>query len=127
MGRRPAKRHKSATSIKEHADSLAEEGRLDEAIEEYRSLIVIDPADPCAHFSLCDAYHKKGMIDEALTEIDESMRLRPGWPFYHNKKGKLLEDKGDFKGAAFEYGEALRIKPDFAVAKGNLKSVEERL
>jgi DNA-binding SARP family transcriptional activator len=51
----------SAAKVKEHADSLAEEGRLDEAIEEYRSLIEIDPADPCSHFGLCDAYHKKGI------------------------------------------------------------------
>lgn len=124
MGRRPTKGHKSAVSVKEHADSLAEEGRLDEAIAEYGALIKMEPGDPCSHFSLCDAYHKKGMVDEALSEIDESMRLRPGWPFYHNKKGKLLEEKGDMEASMREYEEAVRLKPDFTDAIERLRHVK---
>lgn len=108
---------------KERADALVDEGRLDEAIEEYRAAIALDPSDPCTHFGLCDAYDKKGMTDAAMRELREAMRLRPGWPYYHNRMGKLLESAGKPEEAASEYAEAVRIKPDLDDALAGLRRV----
>jgi tetratricopeptide (TPR) repeat protein len=102
------------------ADTLSDEGKLDEAIVEYRALIALEPGDPCSHFGLGDAYHKKGMLTEALAEVEESIRLRPGWPFYHNKTGKILADMGDAGAAIGEFEKAIALKPDFEDAIANL-------
>lgn len=100
-----------------------EEGRLDEAIEEYKAAIALDESDPCSHFGLCDAYAKKGMADAAIRELTEAMRLRPGWPYYHNRMGEFLESAGRMDEAAREYTEALRLKPDFVDALAGLRRV----
>lgn len=116
-----ATKAKEAAALKEHADRLSDEGRLDDAIEEYVAAIALDPRDPCFRFGLGDAYHKKGMLQEALKEIEESIRLRPGWPFYHNKMGKIYEGQGNVASAIVEFEEAIRLKPDFEDAIASLK------
>ena len=115
------------TSIKAKAEGLLDEGRLDEAIAEYRALIELDVDDPCSHFGLCDSYNQKGMLDEALYEIDEAIRLRPGWPLYHNKKGKILEGKGDQALALIEFKAAVAIKPDLEDALKSIRRIERKM
>ncbi|MGA9140587.1 MAG: tetratricopeptide repeat protein [Methanocella sp.] len=118
MARHKVKRQ---ATTKQHADALVEEGRLDEAIEEYKAAIALDESDPCSHFGLCDAYDKKGMADAAMRELKAAMRLRPGWPYYHSRMGKLLESAGRTEEAAREYEEALRLKPDLGDALAGLR------
>jgi tetratricopeptide (TPR) repeat protein len=115
-----------AIDNKARADALFDEGRIDEAIIEYKALISITPEDACAHFGLCDAYHHKGKPDMALREIDEAMRLKPEWPYYHNKKGKILEYAGDIEGAISQFERALQLKPDYADAFSNLDRLRKR-
>jgi tetratricopeptide (TPR) repeat protein/predicted O-methyltransferase YrrM len=120
MARHKVKRQ---ATTKQHADALVNEGRLDEAIEEYRAAIALDESDPCSRFGLCDAYDKKGMADAAMRELKVAMRLRPGWPYYHNRMGRLLESAGRIGEAAREYAEAVRLKPDFGDALAGLRRV----
>jgi tetratricopeptide (TPR) repeat protein len=95
------------------ADALFDEGRLDEAIAEYKALIAMTPDDACAHFGLGDAYHGKRIYGLALAEIREALRLKPEWPFYHNKMGKILESAGDIDGAIGQFKLAISLKPDY--------------
>lgn len=125
MGRMKAKGKKDAAAIKEHADSLSDKGRLDEAIEEYKASILLEPSDPCSHFGLGDAYFKKGLREEAVVEVREAMRLRPGWPFYHSKLGAMMEAFGRSREAEEEYGEALRLKPDLEAAREGLARLKK--
>jgi tetratricopeptide (TPR) repeat protein len=122
MGR---KSKKKAASLKKHGDSLFDAGRLDEAIEEYKASIMLDPSDACAHFSLGDAYFNKGLSEEALGEIREAMRLKPHWPFYHNKLGEMMEALGRPEEAEKEYREALRLKPDLEAAREGLVHIKK--
>lgn len=116
---------KNAVSLKEHADRLSGSGRLEEAIEEYKTSIMLDPSDPCSHFGLGDAYFKKGLRSEAVAEIREAMRLRPGWPYYHNKLGSMMEAFGSPGEAEKEYSEALRLKPDLEAARDGLERIKK--
>jgi tetratricopeptide (TPR) repeat protein/predicted O-methyltransferase YrrM len=117
MGR---KGRKKTMSHKERGDSLFDEGRMDEAIEEYKASVMLDPSDACSHFSLGDAYFNKGLSEEALGEIREAMRLKPHWPFYHKKLGEMMEALGRPVEAEKEYREALRLKPDLEEAREGL-------
>ncbi|HTX44623.1 MAG TPA: tetratricopeptide repeat protein [Methanocella sp.] len=122
MGRKSTKK---AASLKKHGDSLFDAGRMDEAIEEYKASIALDPSDACAHFSLGDAYFIKGRSEEALGEIREAMRLKPHWPFYHKKLGEMMEAMGRLDEAKEEYREALRIKPDLEAAREGLARIKK--
>ncbi len=122
MGRRSTRK---ATSLKKRGDSLFDEGRTDEAIEEYKASIALDPSDACAHFSLGDSYFIKGLREEALAEIREAMRLKPHWPFYHRKLGEMMEAFGRLDDAVKEYEEALRLKPDLEAAKEGLARIKK--
>ncbi len=122
MGR---KSKKKAASLKEYGDSLFDEGRLDEAIEEYKASIALDTSDACAHFSLGDSYFNKGMMEEGVGEVREAMRLKPHWPFYHKKLGEMMEALGRLDEAAREYGEALRLKPDLEAAREGLARINK--
>lgn len=117
---------KNPAEKKAEADALFDEGRLDEAIVEYKVLIAMTPGDACAHFGLCDAYHLKGDLDLALLEIGEAMRLKPDWPYYHNKMGKILESSGDRKAALAQFELAVRLKPDYEDALVNLGQLRRK-
>ncbi len=117
---------RNAASLKKRGDSLFDAGRLDEAIEEYRASIALDPSDACAHFSLGDSYFIKGLREEGVGEIREAMRLKPRWPFYHRKLGEMMEALGRLDEAAKEYEEALRLKPDLEAAREGLARIKKQ-
>jgi tetratricopeptide (TPR) repeat protein len=51
---------------------------LNEAIEEFRETLRLDPGLADAHFNLAQAYKKRGLKDNAITEFEEYLRLNPG-------------------------------------------------
>lgn len=53
-------------------------GRADEAIEQLKRLVRIDPSYMVAHLVLADAYARKGDTENAMTEVDRVMELSPG-------------------------------------------------
>ncbi len=55
-----------------------EPGKLDQAIEEYKKAIRIDPNHVDAHGNLANIYWKKGMYDEAIVECKETLRVASG-------------------------------------------------
>jgi len=61
--------------------------RYDEAIEQYKKSIEIDPSFAIAHKGLADVYSQKFMFTEALAEIDKAVKLAKGSIF-------ILDDAG---------------------------------
>jgi tetratricopeptide (TPR) repeat protein len=60
-------------------DLLVTEGRIDEAITQYRKAIAADPKYPIPHNDLAVALQRKGRLDEAIAELNEALRLDPGY------------------------------------------------
>lgn len=58
--------------------SLMEEARWDEAIEEFKKAIEINPGDAEVHKRIGIAYGKKNMLGLALYHLKKSMELNPG-------------------------------------------------
>ena len=54
-----------------------EQGKLDEAVTEFREAIRLDPNDESARAYLGCIYHEQGKLDEAITEFREAIRLDP--------------------------------------------------
>jgi tetratricopeptide (TPR) repeat protein len=103
--------------------ALDDEGRTDEAIEQFQRVLQIKPDLAEAHGNLGHALSKvPGRMGEAIAQYRESLRLKPDYFRAHINLGNALEDEGHIGEAIEQDEEALRLRPDFAQAHSNLGS-----
>jgi tetratricopeptide (TPR) repeat protein len=95
---------------------LHDQGRLDEAIAEYREALRIKKDYREAHNNLGVALNEKGRPDEAIAEFREALRLKKDSAAAHHNLGCALLKKGQFDEALAAFREALRLKKDFPEA-----------
>jgi superkiller protein 3 len=102
-------------------DGLRLQGKLDEAIAEYREVIRLEPDQADAHnwigAILCDQKHEYGA---AAAEFREAIRLEPDNAWAHNNLGNALGYQGKLEAAAAEFREAIRLEPDHAGGHSSL-------
>ena len=102
------------------------QGRLEEAIADFRAALARTPDDQAALNALGLCLARTGRADEAIEALDRAIALEPTAAAAHYNKGWTLESQGDLKGARGAYGEALRLEPDHVRALGSLASVAAR-
>src|SRR5437762_3278054 len=106
---------------------LAGQGKLDEAIREFREAIRLNPEYAEAHYDLGAAlFELDNGVDEALVEFREALRINPGDAETHNTFGLALLEAGNVDEALHEYREALRLNPQYAEARYNLGNALDR-
>ena len=91
--------------------ALHNAGRLDEAIEQYRVALRLNPKEKEVHFHLGQALLAQSHLDEARSELEEALRNQPRNGEYHSEYGRVLErlDLKDQAGA--EHVSATRWAP----------------
>jgi tetratricopeptide (TPR) repeat protein len=95
------------------AGALANQGKLDEAIAEYRAAIRLEPELFGVRGNLAAVLEQRGKLDEAVAEYRTMIRLAPDDPASHVNLGALLCDKlEDYPAAAGEFRKAIRLRPD---------------
>jgi Flp pilus assembly protein TadD len=99
------------------------EGRVDEAIAEYRAALAISPGYSDAHYNLGIALARDGRRPEAIEEFNEALRLAPRFAAAHNNLGGVLAEDGRTEEARAHYEEAIRLDPTNAEAPYNLGNV----
>ena len=99
---------------------LSKEGRLDEAIDEYRIGLKMKPDDADARYDLANALCRTGRWDEAIEQFQLELKISPGDYSGHNNLGAALFHKGRVSEAVAQFQEALRLKPDYSEARKNL-------
>jgi tetratricopeptide (TPR) repeat protein len=97
-----------------------QEGRLDEAIQQYKKALSINPRYDEAHNNLGFVYINKGMFDEAIEELETTLTINPNLMEAHINLGLVYSKKGMPSEAIEEYKKALKINPDYAKAHNNL-------
>jgi serine/threonine protein kinase/Flp pilus assembly protein TadD len=100
--------------------ALAENGRLDDAIAEFRQAIAIDPKYAEAHNNLGFAPQKMGRLDDAIAEYRKALASDPKNAKAHINLGNLLRDTGRLDEAIAVYKHRLDIDPKDAHAHNNL-------
>ena len=96
--------------------ALKDQGRLDEAIAEYRTALRLNPNLAPAHASLGAALSRQGKLDEAIAEYRRRSASSPicSRPTAHTNLGDALRDQGKLDEAIAEFRAALRLKPDMS-------------
>ena len=102
------------------AIALTNQGRLQEAEEIYRQLILVDPGNHIAHANLAALCGMQGRFEELIELLKTALKLRPNFPEAHNSLGNAFKARGDLSAAIVSYNKALQLKPSFPEAYNNL-------
>jgi tetratricopeptide (TPR) repeat protein len=92
--------------------AYATQGRMDEAIEEFKKAISSNPRFAEAHNNLGNAYTVQGRVDEAISEYKEAIRLAPEYAEAHFNLGLAYKIKGLKNEAIREFERVLMIRSD---------------
>jgi Tfp pilus assembly protein PilF len=93
---------------------LSIQGKLDEAIAEYRKAIEIDPKYAPAHTNLGITLTGQGKLDEAMAELLKAVEVDPKLATAHNALGSALSKQGKLDEAVAEYRKAIELDPTHA-------------
>jgi len=87
-------------------------GRLDEAMEQFQKAREIQPRDALTHNNLGNALLRKGRMDEAMEHFQKAIDIQPGFAQAHNNLGIVLFQKGQVDEAIAHFQKALAIQPN---------------
>ncbi|HVZ93574.1 MAG TPA: tetratricopeptide repeat protein, partial [Phycisphaerales bacterium] len=102
----------NAVAFSNHADALVNDGRVEDAVLEYRRSLVLGPDDAETHAQLGAALNRINRFEESLFEFDKALAVAPGFAAAHTGAGRALVSLGDFGRAEKELRESLRLGPD---------------
>lgn len=106
----PPLREDPATLLRE-AEALAASGDTAAAVERYRRVVALAPADVDARRQLAIGLSLNGATDEALRQLDELKRLRPQDPQVADTRAVVLAQAGRFDEAIGTLDMALMRQP----------------
>ncbi len=96
------------------------QGKLDEAIAQYRQVIQIDPNYPRAYYDLGVALYGQSKLDEAITQYRQAIQIDPNYPRAYYNLGVALYDQGKLDEAITQYRQAIQLNPKLAIAYNSL-------
>ncbi|MEM3841135.1 MAG: AAA family ATPase [Candidatus Micrarchaeaceae archaeon] len=125
-----AKQHVVSSEAKEawrHGNSLFEESKFEEAIEQYTKAISLDEEYADAYFNRALNETMLHMYDKAKNDLRKVMELQPTSPDAPLLMGDIAESNDDLINARFWYEKSLSLKPDYAEAKNRLEKIDAML
>lgn len=103
-----------------YANDLAENGYNEEAIEQYRLLIVSFPDDAGLYYNLGVALEKINDMSNAIVAYRQSVKIDPYNVDGHYNLAYALDRTGEFELAIKEYKRTIELDPEDANAHFNL-------
>ena len=100
------------------------QGKLTEAIAEFRQAVTVDPTYGAAWRNLGFALDKAGQVDEAVTAYQKAVELEPEVNAYNNL-GVLYDKKERYAEAIREFEKALKLSPGNATVQKNLEQARQ--
>jgi tetratricopeptide (TPR) repeat protein len=100
----------------DYGSALQKEGKLDQAIEQYKIVLQINPKDADAHMSLGIALSGQAKFDAAVPHMETASRLQPNNGDFHLMYANLLQRMGRSDEAARQFETGTRLKPNSADA-----------
>ena len=109
-----------ASELANRGTKLLAQGKIDEAVAEYKEAAKLSPEDEDMHYNLALALARQGQREAAKAEYLEALRIYPDYTEAHNNLGNLLVAEGKFDDAITHFKDALKISSDNASAHNNL-------
>jgi tetratricopeptide (TPR) repeat protein len=115
--------HAAPESYQAHrmnAEVLEMEGKVEDAIAEYRKVLSLNPRLPGIHFEigrlLLSAGPDPGKLDAARGEFEEELRLDPADAASEYELGEMARQARSWEEAIRHFQRASRLQPDFSAA-----------
>jgi len=105
------------------ANTLAQQGRLDEAIACYTELIQLEPGYAPAYNNLGNALFLQGKPDQALDNYSRALQLEPNMVDAHYNMAVLLAHQGKKDQAIKAYRQTLELDPNNTQAREGLNAL----
>jgi Flp pilus assembly protein TadD len=103
---------------------LFQQGRIPEAIEQYRKALRINPRMSEAHNNLGLALAETGHAEEAIDEYEMALKLNPHFATAQENLGYALIQAGRTDEAVIHYEEALKVDPGSVEARARLAEMQ---
>jgi Flp pilus assembly protein TadD len=103
--------------ISDRALTFYRQGNFDQAIEEWKKALDLDPSDAAAISNLGAALHGAGRLEEAAREFARALELDPGNVRAHTNIGIALARSKKYEEAARHFERALELRPGDAQAR----------
>jgi Flp pilus assembly protein TadD len=94
--------------------ALFKEGKIDDAINQYREALQLEPENSEARYNLGAALAAEGRTDDAIRNFQKAIQLNPGYAAAHANFGAALSSEGRLGEAISQFREAVRLQPDNA-------------
>ena len=91
---------------------LAGQGRVPEAVTEFREIVRIDPDSAVGYYNLSYALADIDMDEESAAALREVVRINPDHYNARYNLGELFRLEGKFDEAAKQFREYVRLAPD---------------
>jgi hypothetical protein len=98
-------------------------GRVEEAIQHFRTSISLDPTSPVPHSQLGAIYVRQKQLPQARAEFDAVVRLDPNDYEAHGNLGLIYMSLRLYGEAEMSFERALAINPEDKVARANLNAI----
>jgi Tfp pilus assembly protein PilF len=101
-------------------------GRYEEAIEECRKAIQVDPDFGNPYNDIGAYLIEKGRLDEAIPWLEKATLAKryDSYCFPHYNLGRVWEAKGDWEKALEGYRRALQCNPDYTLARSAMNRLQ---
>ncbi len=100
--------------------ALLQEGRTQEAVEQYQQALRIKPEYSQTYNNLGIALVQLGRVQEGIQRYQQALRLNPNHAGAHYNLALALAQMGQIQEAIGHFEEAVRIKPEYTEAHNNL-------
>ena len=103
--------------------ALRNQGKLDEAIAEFKKAIELDPEDAFPHNNLGLVLRDQRKPDEAIAEYKKAIELDPKDARWYSNLGLVLHEQGKLDEAIAKYKKAIEFDPEDPRRYNNLGDV----
>lgn len=117
----------SSDRLFEEAVQLEQEGRLDEAAQHYRRLLLEEGPDADVCFNLANVLHALGETQAAIERLHEAVTIDRQNVDAWNNLGNLLAETGRLEESRDAYERVIALEPEYADACYGLADVLEQL
>ena len=103
---------RQADVIAMHADALWSAGLFDEAHQEFKDALAVQPDLSRGHHGLARALASQNKLEEALNEAQMALKLAPRDEEIHHTVGSIFERMRRYEQAAAAYGNYVNLLPN---------------